>query len=114
MPARIETGEEIISVYLSGEIDHHNAKKLREDIDDAVERALPALLRLDFGGVEFMDSSGIGLVLGRYRLMQDLGGRLELCSLPAHIRKVMHLAGIDHLGVPTDSPYTKEAQQNAD
>lgn len=114
MPARIDTGDEVISVYLSGEIDHHSAKKLRQDIDDAVERGLPALLRLDFGGVEFMDSSGIGLVLGRYRLMQDLGGRLELCSLPAHIRKVMHLAGIDHLGLPTDPPQSKEAQNHAD
>ncbi len=97
MPVRIMVGEEIVSVFLSGEIDHHNAKTMREQIDREVERALPVLLRLDFGGVEFMDSSGIGLILGRYRLMQDLKGRLELCGLPEHIAKVVHLAGIDHL-----------------
>lgn len=112
MQVRIETKDELIAVYLSGEIDHHNAKKIRQDIDEAVERGLPTLLRMDFGGVEFMDSSGIGLVMGRYRLMQDLGGQLELCSLPAHIRKVMHLAGIDHLGLPTDNLRPKEATDN--
>jgi len=97
MPVQIMVGEDRVTAYLSGEIDHHNAKGLRTQIDHAVERELPRLLRLDFGGVEFMDSSGIGLILGRFRLVQDLQGRLELCSLPDHIAKVVHLAGIDHL-----------------
>lgn len=97
MPVRILIGEDTVSAFLSGEIDHHNAKALRAKIDQTVEQTLPRLLRLDFGGVEFMDSSGIGLILGRYRLIQDLQGRLELCSLPDHIARVVHLAGIDHL-----------------
>lgn len=97
MPVRIIVGEEVVSVFLSGEIDHHNVKAMRAQIDQTVERALPRLLRMDFGGVEFMDSSGIGLILGRYRLLQDLQGRLELCELPPHIAKVVHLSGIDLL-----------------
>ncbi len=108
MPVRVEVGEEIVAVFLTGEIDHHNAGKIREKIDHDVERAMPQILRMDFGGVEFMDSSGIGLVLGRYKLMQDLNGRLELCNLPGHIKKVMRLAGIDHLGVPTEQWNKKE------
>lgn len=97
MPVRIMVAEEEVTAFLSGEIDHHNAKNLRCKIDAAVERELPCLLRLDFGGVEFMDSSGIGLILGRYRLMQDLRGRLTLSALPDHIAKVVALAGIDRL-----------------
>lgn len=97
MPVRIMVGEEEVTAFLSGEIDHHNAKALRAQIDSTVERELPRLLRLDFGGVEFMDSSGIGLILGRYRLMQDLRGRLALSALPQHIAKVVTLAGIDRL-----------------
>ncbi len=108
MSVRVDVAEEIVDVFLTGEIDHHNAGQIRSKIDGAVERVMPEILRIDFGGVEFMDSSGIGLVIGRYKLMQDLGGRLELCNLPAHIKKVMRLAGIDHLGVPIEQWNKKE------
>ena len=110
MPVRIIVGEDMVSVFLSGEIGHHNVKAMRAEIDQTVERVLPRLLRLDFGGVEFMDSSGIGLILGRYRLIEDLQGRLELCSLPPHIAKVVHLAGIDHL-LAQNSTGPKEDEQ---
>ena len=99
MPVQIETGPEVVSAFLSGEINHHNARQLRTEIDEAAVRVLPAVLRLDFSGVEFMDSSGIGLVLGRYQLMEDLGGKLEVTGLPRHLRKVMTVAGIDKLGI---------------
>lgn len=99
MPVRIETGDELVSAFLSGELDHHHVRQIREDIDETSQRVMPQLLRLDFSGVDFMDSSGIGLVLGRYKLMQDLGGRLSVTGLPRHLKKVMTIAGIDSLGV---------------
>ena len=101
MPVKIEIAPEAdtVTAILSGEIDHHGAGRLREVIDDSVRRTCPRLLILDFGGVEFMDSSGIGIVLGRYRLMQDMGGRLALRSLPPHNRKVMQVAGISSLDI---------------
>ena len=101
MPVKIEIAPEAdtVTAILSGEIDHHGAGRLREVIDDSVRRTCPRLLILDFGGVEFMDSSGIGIVLGRYRLMQDMGGRVALRSLPPHIRKVMQVAGISSLDI---------------
>lgn len=99
MPARIDIAPDrgTVTVYLTGEIDHHNAQKMREEIDNCAQHNSPDTLILDFGGVEFMDSSGIGIVLGRYRLMQELGGQLCLQNLPAHIRKVMRVAGIENL-----------------
>lgn len=101
MPAKIDaaTDNETMTVYLAGEIDHHNARKMREDIDNSARLYHPKTLVLDFGGVEFMDSSGIGIVLGRYRLMQELGGEVCLQNMPSHIRKVMRVAGIDNLKV---------------
>ncbi len=104
MPTKIHMEEERMTAFLSGEIDHHNAQKLREDIDSCAQRNHPKTLILDFGGVEFMDSSGIGLVLGRYRLMQDLGGRLELQNVPSHIKKVMRVAGIENLCIGGKGP----------
>ena len=88
-----------MTAYLSGEIDHHGAKGLREEIDSAVEGALPKLLILDFTDVTFMDSSGIGLVMGRYKLMQSIGGEVRVSNPSPHIKKVMRLAGLDRLAV---------------
>ncbi|MDL2234427.1 STAS domain-containing protein [Ruminococcaceae bacterium OttesenSCG-928-L11] len=99
MAVTLSMSEESVTAYLSGEIDHHCAKGLREDIDEAVQRARPQELILDFRDVTFMDSSGIGLVMGRYSLMQELEGELRLTNLSSHIRKVMKLAGLDRLAV---------------
>ena len=101
MPVKIEVAPEAdtVTAMLTGEIDHHGAGRLRETRDDSVRRTCPRRLVLDFGGVEFMDSSGIGVVLGRYRLMQDMGGKLTLRNLPPHIRKVMQVAGIGSLDI---------------
>lgn len=99
MPIRVERGEKTITAKLSGEIDHHAANLLREEIDRCARDCRPELLTLDFKGVEFMDSSGIGLVLGRFRLMQELEGALRLANMPAHLRKVMRVAGIENLDI---------------
>ena len=99
MPVSCLEEGQILTVRITGEIDHHGAGRLREAIDDTVRRTCPRLLVLDFGGVEFMDSSGIGIVLGRYRLMQDMGGKLALKNLPPHIRRVMQVAGISSLDI---------------
>ncbi len=109
MPVKIEIAPEAdtVTAILSGEIDHHGAGRLREVIDDSVRRTCPRLLILDFGGVEFMDSSGIGIVLGRYRLMQDMGGKLALRNLPPHIRRVMQVAGISSLDIQEKRGETK-------
>ena len=83
---------------LDGEIDHHAASLLRVSIDDAVLHKRPRLLILDFGAVTFMDSSGVGLVMGRYKLLRTVGGRLRVQNLSPAAYKVMRLAGLDKLG----------------
>jgi stage II sporulation protein AA (anti-sigma F factor antagonist) len=97
MPARVITEDKRVTAYLSGEIDHHSAQEMREAIDAAVERAQPETLVLDFREVTFMDSSGIGLVLGRYKLVSSMNGQVELSGITGQLRKVMRLAGLDRL-----------------
>ena len=97
MPVEIDIDEKSVTAYISGEIDHHNAAKLRNDIDEAIENAYPEFLVLDFGGVTFMDSSGIGLVIGRYKLMKNLSGTVVIENAPNAIKKVMRMAGIEKL-----------------
>ena len=87
-------GSGTLAAYLSGEIDHHAAQSLRKEIDAQIDDRLPELLTLDFSGVTFMDSSGVGLILGRQRCARVLGTTLRLQHAPAQLQKVLRLAGI--------------------
>ena len=95
----IKVDRKTVTAYLSGEIDHHNAPELRRKIDEAVNNRLPELLVLDFGAVSFMDSSGIGLVMGRYRLIEGLNCKMYIINLSGHAYKVMRLAGLEKIAV---------------
>lgn len=97
MPMRTEQTEQTVTAYLTGEIDHHAAGPIRQTLDELLQRTEPKQLILDFSGVTFMDSSGIGLVMGRYLLMQEFGGQIELQGLSAPLRRVMRLAGLDRI-----------------
>lgn len=85
---------ETLYAYLSGEIDHDAAQSLRLQLDDALVCRTPRTMVLDFGGVGFMDSSGIGLILGRQRGARTLGTTLQIQHAPAQLRRVLQLAGI--------------------
>ena len=97
MPVEIDIDETSVTAYISGDIDHHSAAALRQKIDEAVEMAYPQLLILDFGAVTFMDSSGIGLVMGRYKLMKNLSGKVFVENAPRQIKKVLRMAGIEKM-----------------
>ncbi len=77
-----------------GELDHHAAKETVTALERALDAALPMHLTLDFGGVTFMDSSGIAVVMRAYRRMSVLGGSLTLVNVPAQAKKVFDAAGI--------------------
>lgn len=99
MHTAIETDGKTMLVYLEGELDHHNAGGVRAKIDEFAAAFCPERAVLDFGGVSFMDSSGIGLVMGRYKLLQTFGCTLELRNLSPHAYKVMRLAGVENIAV---------------
>lgn len=98
MSAKIEYKQNKLVVMLDGEIDHHTASLIRMGIDDAILKKRPDMLILDFGGVTFMDSSGIGLVMGRYKLMKTIGGKITVQNLSPSAYRVMKLAGLERLG----------------
>ncbi|MBQ7542826.1 MAG: STAS domain-containing protein [Clostridia bacterium] len=103
---------------LHGDLDHHGAAPMRLEIDRRVCEDKPAVLRLDFHDVPFMDSSGVGLVMGRFRLLQTYGGRLELCGMSAQIARIMRLSGIEKIATvlsekgDTDETDTKHETGN--
>ncbi|HNX14410.1 MAG TPA: anti-sigma factor antagonist [Oscillospiraceae bacterium] len=106
-----------VTVYLSGEIDHHEAARFRPQIDDALMRKRPAEVELDFSDVTFIDSSAIGLVMGRFRVIEAWGGKVAVSGLTARQKRVMKLAGLDRIAEFRESEKgdnTNESdQQNA-
>ena len=86
-----------LTVLVRGEMDHHSAKGIREEIDHAMYLYRPETLALDLSGVDFMDSSGLGLILGRYTKLNALGGKLVIVKPTKEIKKLLQLAGADRL-----------------
>ena len=86
-----------VTLLLAGEIDHHTAKGLRQAADDALITRRPEELVLDFSGVTFMDSSGVGLVMGRYKAARSLGCRVTVRGLRPRDQKIMRLSGLSAL-----------------
>jgi len=97
MPTKVVCEGENVTAYLSGEIDHHSAPAARAIIDTYILKARPKKLTIDFGSVSFMDSSGIGLVMGRFKNIADYGGKMEITGLSPHAYKVMALSGIEKI-----------------
>lgn len=97
MAVRITTTPVRVTVAVSGEIDHHNVAIIRYEADEAIQSALAPNVRIDFGDVTFMDSSGIGFVMGRYRIVNSYGGNVEVVNLTDRIYSMMKLAGLDKL-----------------
>jgi stage II sporulation protein AA (anti-sigma F factor antagonist) len=87
----------VATAALEGEIDHHSAQDIRRELDDRIRRARPGVLRLDLSGVTFMDSSGLGLIMGRCALMQQMGGELVLFRPTAAVLRMVMLSGMDRM-----------------
>ena len=94
---RLLLTESSMTARLSGEIDHHGAREMREEIDRTAEKMRPKTLRLDFTSVPFMDSSGIALILKAQQRMQLLDGSLLVCHVPEQAKRVLDAAGIGRL-----------------
>ncbi len=91
----IKCRDHLLCVYLYGEIDHHSAADLRRDLDDLILQKQPLRLVLDLSRIEFMDSAGLGLLMGRYRLMQSIGGVLVISNANQRVLKILRLSGME-------------------
>ena len=89
----LELRKHTLYCRLLGEVDHHNAPHLRSDIDQAMLAMRPKIVALQLGDIDFMDSSGLGLILGRYKNAQDIGAKLILLDPTEQVEKILKLAG---------------------
>ena len=86
-----------LTITLTGELDHHAAKGLMDSIDRCMEQNLPTKTLLDLGGLTFMDSSGIAVLLQAKRQMDHTGGQLRVTAIPTQARRVLDAAGVGRL-----------------
>jgi stage II sporulation protein AA (anti-sigma F factor antagonist) len=84
----------ILVVYLDGELDHHSAEEVREDIDSAIDSKNIKNLIFELSNMKFMDSSGIGVVIGRYKKIDNLGGKVGVVISNPHVDRIFQMAGI--------------------
>ena len=82
---------------IGGDIDHHSARSIRMKIDEELYRIRPRVLMLDLSGVEFMDSSGLGLILGRFSKASEIGAECILQNPNEQVTKILDVAGIGRL-----------------
>lgn len=92
-----DTAGSILSIHIRGEIDHHTAAGIRQGIDATLFEKRPKKLILDLSAVSFMDSSGLGLIMGRYSVMKELGGEMTVWNPSPETRSILTLAGMERL-----------------
>lgn len=86
--------ENCLTIFLPKEVDHHHAEEIRKNADIVIERNHIKYVIFDFDKTEFMDSSGIGAIMGRYRIIRLIGGEVWAVHTNPRIKKVLTLSGV--------------------
>ena len=94
MEVKYYSQEKLLIFKITEEIDECKVKNIRRRADYEIERFMPKRVVFDFDSVTFMDSSGIGLIIGRYKFTNMLGGKLEVANLTQNVRKIFEMSGI--------------------
>lgn len=97
MPSVIQNKNNILTVKISGDIDHHVSKELRGEIDSRIENDRPKCVVFDLTECEFMDSSGLGLILGRLRKSTEYGCDFSLVNPGTKTMRILRMAGVEKL-----------------
>ena len=97
MDIKYDEVDKLLTCQITEEIDHHTTEKIRRILDDEIERYMPRKIIFNFDKVSFMDSAGIGMILGRYKIMKMLGGTVELINVNSSVKKIFEMSGIHRI-----------------
>lgn len=90
----LETKKTVLLVRLEGELDHHTAEMLREKIENAMKKSPIHHIVLNLEALTFMDSSGIGVILGRYKQIKDKNGEMIVCAISPSVKRLFDMSGL--------------------
>ena len=91
---KYQVQENCLTIFLPKEVDNHNAEEIRKNADLMIEKNHIKYVIFDFGKTEFMDSSGIGAIMGRYRMIRLIGGEVWAVHTNARIKKILTMSGM--------------------
>lgn len=94
MKVTYDNKERKLMLEIKEEIDHHMAEKIRNRADYEIQKYMPKQVVLDFEDVTFMDSAGIGMIIGRYKTAKMFGGNLEIINVKPNVKKIFEMAGV--------------------
>ncbi len=94
MESIFDEEKKLLIFKINEEIDDYKVQEIRRKADNEIQRYMPKRVVFDFNQVTFMDSAGIGLIIGRYKLINLIGGKLELTNLTSTVRKIFEMSGI--------------------
>ena len=94
MESKFYDKDKLLVLKIKEEIDDCSVQKIRRRADYEIERYMPRKVIFDFDSVTFMDSAGIGLIIGRYKFTNMLGGKLEVANLTQNVKKIFEMSGI--------------------
>jgi len=97
MQVSFETCNNTLIIKLNGELDHHSASYVRDSIDDEILAKNPKNIIFDMSRLNFMDSSGIGVIIGRYKLIASNGGKVGIVSMKPQIRRIYEICGLKRI-----------------
>lgn len=89
--------DKLLIVKMKEEIDHHVSERIRRKVDYEIQRYLPKKVIFDFSSVNFMDSAGIGMIIGRYKLISMFGATMEICNVCIQVQKILQMSGVTKL-----------------
>lgn len=102
MNVKYNQKDKLLSLELTEEIDHHSAENIRRKVENEITRHMPRKIIFDFNKVNFMDSAGIGMIVGRYKTMKMIGGDIELKNVKPSVHKIFEMSGITRI-IPIDN-----------
>ena len=97
MKGSVQVRNQSLIIHVPKELDHHSALPIRRQADDIMMHQNIREVVMDFSGTDFMDSSGIGMIIGRYKLIKGLGGNVFLVCSGGRIEKLIALSGLTRL-----------------
>ncbi|MCY0889000.1 MAG: anti-sigma F factor antagonist [Alicyclobacillaceae bacterium] len=86
--------QEVLVVRLHGDLDHHSVESIRSEVEKALTLGGYRALVMSFASIDFMDSSGIGLILGRYKKLKEMRGAMALCEINPSLEKILKMSGV--------------------
>jgi stage II sporulation protein AA (anti-sigma F factor antagonist) len=90
----LEVKQKVLCIRLSGELDHHSAESLRENVNQAIENYQIQHLVLNLEQLTFMDSSGLGVILGRYKQIKQKNGEMVVCAISPAVKRLFEMSGL--------------------